>query len=127
MAEDGKLKLLQVCDAVPDDKDTDGISSSDIVVTADGRFVFAGVRGHRQDFDRISRYRVKEDGSLELLGLTPADKIPWGLALSPEGKYLVASAHEGGSITAYRIGDDGGLTEASRVKTDQRIADLVTR
>ncbi|MEK6234691.1 MAG: lactonase family protein, partial [Planctomycetales bacterium] len=80
----GALKLRQVCDAVNKNETKDGVSSSDVAITPDGRFLFAGIRGHKRDFDWISRYRVKSNGEVELLGLTPADKIPWGLALSPD-------------------------------------------
>lgn len=125
--ESGALKLLQVCDAVKPDEPKDGVSSSDIVITPDGRFLFAGIRGHKRDFDWISRYRILESGEVELLGLTPADKIPWGLALSPAGEYLIVSAFEGGTLTAFRIGNGGELNKAASLECDKQISDLVTR
>eukprot|EP00913_Durusdinium_trenchii_P028498 g26726.t1 len=109
----GELKLRQVCDAVGKNRPEGRISSSDIVITPDGRYIFAGLRGHSCDFDHVSRYRVKPNGDLELLGLTPADKIPWGFAFSPDGRYLLVTAFEGATLTAYAIGDDGGLTKAA--------------
>ena len=125
--ESGQLKLRQVCNAVPDNKPKDGVSSSDILVTPDGRFVFAGIRGHQRDFDWISRYRVKENGELELLGLTPADKIPWGLTLSPDGRYLLATAFQGATLTAFKIHQNGDLTKAASLDWDKQITDLVAR
>lgn len=123
----GQLKLRQVCDAVGKDKPKDGVSSSDIVITPDGRFLFAGIRSHERDFDWISRYQVNENGDLELLGLTPADKIPWGLALSPDGQYLLVTAFQGATLTAFHVAKNGGLTKAASVKWDKSISDLVTR
>jgi len=123
----GQLKLRQVCNAVDDDESKEGVSSSDVVITPEGRFLFAGIRGHKRDFDWISRYGVNANGDLELLGLTPADKIPWGLALSPDGRYLLATAFQGGTLTAFRIGDDGGLTKAATLDWDKKVSDLVTR
>lgn len=123
----GELKLRQVCDAVGKSQPKQGVSSSDIVITPDGRFLFAGIRGHQREFDRISRYRIKPNGDVELLGLTPADKIPWGFALSPDGRYLLVTAFQGGTLTAYRIGDDGGLKKSASLKCDKNITDLVTR
>ena len=123
----GSLKLRQICDAVGEDQPQDGVSSSDILITPDGRFLFAGIRGHKRDFDRISRYRIKESGEVELLGLTPADKIPWGLALSPDGNHLLVSAYQGGTITAFEIGDRGDLKEIASLECDLQIADLVAR
>ena len=127
MEKSGALKLRQVCDAVDKDERKQGISSSDIVITPDGRFLFAGIRGHQRDFDWISRYRVKPNGDVELLGLTPADKIPWGLALSPNGRYLLATAYEGATLLAFRIGDDGDVTRVGSFTWDKNISDLVTR
>ncbi|MEQ8791443.1 MAG: beta-propeller fold lactonase family protein [Pirellulaceae bacterium] len=125
--ESGGLKLRQVCDAVGVDEPKQGVSSSDIAITPDGRFLFAGIRGHQRDFDWISRYRIQADGDVELLGLTPADKIPWGLALSPNGRYLLVTAYQGATLTALRIGDDGDLTKVGSIKWDENISDLVTR
>ena len=125
--DSGQLKLRQVCDAVPDNDPKDGVSSSDILVTPDGRFVFAGIRGHQRDFDWISRYSVKENGELELLGLTPADKIPWGLTLSPDGRYLLATAFQGATLTAFKIQQNGDLTKAASLDWDKQITDLVAR
>lgn len=123
----GQLELRQVCDAADEDEPKEGVSSSDIAITPDGRFLFAGIRGHKREFDWISRYRVKEDGEVEFLGLTPADKIPWGLALSPDGQYLLATAFEGATLTAFEIGKDGELTKAASLAWDKQISDLVTR
>ncbi len=123
----GRLKVRQICNAVDEDEPKQGVSSSDILVTPDGRFLFAGIRGHQRKFDWISRYRIKPDGELELLGLTPADKIPWGLTLSPCGRYLLATAYQGATLTAFRIGDGGELTKVASLKWDKNISDLVAR
>ena len=123
----GALTVRQVCDAVDKDETKDGVSSSDIVITPDGRLLFAGIRGHKRDFDWISRYRVKSNGEVELLGLTPADKIPWGLTLSPDGRFLLATAFQGATLTAFKIGDDGNLTRTGSLEWDKNISDVVTR
>jgi len=127
MEESGTLKLRQVCDAVDKDEPQEGGSSSDIVITPDGRFLFAGIRGHKRNFDWISRYGVDSNGDVELLGLTPADKILWGLALSPSGRYLLATAYEGATLTAFWIGDDGTFTKVASLPWDKNISDLVAR
>jgi 6-phosphogluconolactonase len=125
--KNGQLKVKQVCDLIDPNESKDGVSSSDIAITPDGRFLFAGVRGHKRDFDWISRYQIQPNGEVRLLGKTPADKIPWGLTLSPDSKYLIASAFQGETITAYRIGKDGSLKKAASIKCPKQISDLVTR
>lgn len=124
---DGQLVLKQDIAILPEGMSKEGLSASDLEITPDGKFVFAGLRGHRQDFDRIARYRVKADGQAELLGLTPADKIPWGLALSPDAKHLLVSAYNGATLTAYRITNDGDLEKAASLTWDAEISDLLTR
>jgi 6-phosphogluconolactonase len=124
---EGRLKFRKVCDAVASDESKEGISSSDIVITPDGRFLFAGIRGHTRDFNWITRYRIDDSGDVTLLGRIPADKIPWGFALSPDGEYLVVTAYEGGSITAYRTTKDGDLVKAASIACDKNISDIVAR
>jgi len=126
-AESGQLAIRQIADAVPDGESKEGISSSDIVITPDARFLFAGIRGHSRPFNWISRYRIEENGEVALLGLTPADKIPWGFALSPDGSFLVVSAFDGATLTAYQIDDAGELTKVASLAADKNISDIVTR
>lgn len=124
---EGRLKFRKVCDALGADESKAGISSSDIVITPDGRHLFAGIRGHQKAFDLITRYRIGDDGDITLLGRTPADKIPWGFALSPGGEYLFVTAFEGATITAYNVGKDGSLEKASSVPCDKGIFDILAR
>ncbi len=123
---DGQLVLKQDIAILPEGMSKNGLSASDLEITPDGKFIFAGLRGHTQDFDRIARYRVNADGQAELLGLTPADKIPWGLALSPDAKHLLVSAYNGATLTAYRITNEGGLEKAASLSWDAEISDLLT-
>ncbi len=125
--ESGQLKIRQICDAVDEGESKEGISSSDIVITPDGRFLFAGIRGHSRAFDWIARYRIQENGEVALLGLTTADKIPWGFALSPDGAFLVVSAFDGATLNAYRIGEEGGLAKVASLACDKNISDIITR
>jgi 6-phosphogluconolactonase len=124
---DGQLVLKQDIPILPGGMSKEGLSASDLEITPDGKFIFAGLRGHSQDFDRIARYRVGKDGNADLLGLTPADKIPWGLELSPDGKYLLVSAYTGATLTAYRITSEGDLEKAASLSWDAEISDLLTR
>ena len=127
IAKSGQLKLRQICDAVGKEQPRDGVSSSDIVITPNGRFLFAGIRGHTRPFDWISRYRVQENGDLELLGLTLADKVPWGLALSPDHGYLLATAFESGTLIAFKITSSGEILRTGSLPLEKSIFSIVTR
>ncbi|HEV7406706.1 MAG TPA: beta-propeller fold lactonase family protein [Chthoniobacteraceae bacterium] len=123
----GALKLRQVCDSVGANESREGVSASDIVLTPDGRFLFTGIRGHTRPFDWIARYKLKDDGALEFLGFTPADKIPWGLALSPDSRYLLATAFDGATLMAWKIGETGDLAKAGSLAWEKNISAIVTR
>ena len=125
--DNGQLKVEQDISILPPGMSKIGLSASDLLITPDGKYLFAGLRGHRQEFDHISRYRVLEDGKAEFLGLTEADKIPWGLTLSPDGKFLLVSATVGASLSAYRISPDGGLKKVASLAWDPRMSDLIAR
>lgn len=121
----GQLKLKQLCDVLPRGKSKEGLSASDLVLTGDGRFLYSAIRGRRQDFDRLAAYRVQEDGSLRFLGLIVTEAVPWGMTLSPSGRYLLVSCFEGESLLAYEIVDDGSLRKAGRLELPRYISDLV--
>ncbi len=125
--DSGQLKLRQVCDAVKPLFEKKGVSSSDIVITPDGKFLFAGIRGHSQEVDAVSRYRIKEDGTVEHLGMTKADKIPWGFTLSPDGKYVLVTGFKAGTLTAFAIDDSGELRRAAKLTWDPQISDVEAR
>lgn len=127
MNKDGQLKLHQNIEVLPDGMTSEGISASDLKISPDGKYLFAGLRGQRQDFDKITRYRIKDNGDAEFLGFTDADKVPWGLEISPNGKYLLVSATSGASLTAYRITDQGDLIKAGELQWDAGISDLIAR
>ena len=126
-AEDGRLSLWQRSRAVPADAPASGVTSSDIVITPDGRHLYAGIRGHDHAYDFIACYAVGEDGSLAPRGLVPADKIPWGMAVSPDGRYLAVTGFNSATLMVYAIAADGSLTRAATLPWDERITDVIVR
>ena len=70
---------------------------------------------------------MNEDKTLTFLGRTPADAVPWGLAFSPDGRYLLATGTIAGTLQVFRISKEGGLTLATRHGWDDRVTDFVTR
>jgi hypothetical protein len=70
--EDGRLTLWRRSRAVPADVPASGVSSSALVITPDGRHVYAGIRGPDEATNAIACYAVGDDGSL-----TRAATLPW--------------------------------------------------
>ncbi|MEM9016794.1 MAG: beta-propeller fold lactonase family protein [Verrucomicrobiota bacterium] len=124
-ADDGQLSLQQVCDITGFERPEDGISSSDILITPDGRYLFAGIRGNKHDLDFISRYEVLENGEVKHLGLTKADAVPWGLTLSPDASFLFATGFKSGTLMAFRVKEDGDLERVATMDWDENISDIV--
>ena len=79
----GQLKVEQDISVLPPGMSKIGLSASDLLITPDGKFLYAG-RGHRQDFSRISRYRVLEDGKADFLVSPKPTKSPGDLLFLAE-------------------------------------------
>ena len=124
IGSDGQLSLLQVCD--PGSlKPTKAVAASDIEITPDGKFIFVAVRDFGEGtVHAIHRYGINDDGTLKHLGHTPADAIPWGLQLSPSGRYLLVTASRGNTLTAYSISKDGGLDKQLSIEWGKMIRDI---
>jgi len=112
ITDSGALELMEVYEG-PEGETKNRATASDLVITPDGRHLFVGVRNLREEGpDEIICYEIGEDGSLTRKGAIPTDDIPWTLSLSGDGQYLFAVAHRGGSVSAYRVLQDGQLYEA---------------
>ncbi len=126
----GQLTLHQVVDVIPENQRPErGASASDCVISHNGKFLFTGQRSGNEATlpNGINRYRVGDDGSLKHLGLTPTGEIPWGIAFSPDGNYLLATAFKSAILHAFRLTPEGDLEPAATLPIDERISDLVTR
>lgn len=123
---DGQLANVQVCDITGLRLPEDGRSASDIVITPDGKFLFTGLRAAKHGLDHISRWEIREDGLVKHLGLTKADEVPWGMALSPGGDYLVVTGFGAGTLMVFRIADGGDLARVATMAWDKKISDIAT-
>ena len=83
-----------------------GSSSYDVVVSPDGRFLFAPEGG------KIARFAIGADGGLTSLGATPAPGA-FELATSMDERFLYVYVENGGApgLAVYEIGSEGGLSQ----------------
>jgi 6-phosphogluconolactonase len=84
------------------------ISAGEILVARDGKHVYVSSRGD----DTIVVYQAASGtGRLQELQRIPSGGVqPWSLALSPNGRWLLAANETSNAVTAFRVGGDGQLT-----------------
>jgi 6-phosphogluconolactonase (cycloisomerase 2 family) len=86
-----------------------------------------GIRDFGGTADLIARYRVTADGNLEPLPGAPADDVPWGMALSADGRFLAVTNYGSKTLAVYRIDAEGGLERMTTVDVEDRLLDVVVR
>lgn len=105
-SDQGRI-LVQKVDTLPGDF-VGTNTTADIHVHPNGRFLYASNRGH----DSLAIFGVNaEDGTLEPRGHVPSGRTPRNFCLTQDGAYLLAANQDSDSIRAYRIEENGGLTE----------------
>jgi 6-phosphogluconolactonase len=110
-ASRGGLKLKQVVSSLPPRFEGSNLSS-EIVMTADGRFVYVANRLH----NAVAIFVVADDGQLRSLGenWVHADS-PRSLSIDPSGAFLYSCNQRGDSITSFHLNAmTGALTFTGR-------------
>ena len=92
----GRPGAIQTLSTLP--ADYKGKSTgAEVVVSPDGRFVFASNRG----YNSIARFAVARDGALQLLGWTPVGKEPRHFTFDPSGKWVLVGNQIERSVSVY--------------------------
>ncbi|PLT29066.1 lactonase family protein [Peribacillus deserti] len=103
--ETGEFKEVQYISAIPADFNENSQGSA-IHVSSDGRFVYAGNRGH----DSIAVFRVNEESfELTLVEYTSTEgSWPRDFVLDPSEKFLIASNQESSNLVLYERDETSG-------------------
>ncbi|UGB32250.1 lactonase family protein [Metabacillus sp. B2-18] len=104
-SDTGVFTELQYSPAIPEDF-TDNSQGSAIHISSDGRFVYAGNRGH----DSIAVYSVnQENGELSFIEFTSTEgNWPRDFALDPTEKFIVASNQESSNLVLFARDTESG-------------------
>jgi 6-phosphogluconolactonase len=103
----GAMRHKQTIPASPS-KFAGSILSSEIQLTADGRFLYVANRLHSS----VGVFGVADDGQLRMIADTwvHADS-PRSIAIDPGGEYLYSCNQKGDSITSFRINSSSGALQ----------------
>ncbi len=84
-------------------------TASEVAVSADGRFIYAGNRG----YDAITVFRVDdESGTVTLVAQCPTGgSFPRHFALDPSGQWLVVANQKSDTLTTFRVDPASGVPE----------------
>jgi 6-phosphogluconolactonase len=103
---DGVLTLLHTESTLPAGGHA-GNSGSALKLTPDGKFLYAGNRGHNS----VARFAIGDDGIARLLGTTSTQgDWPRDFDIDKSGKVLAVGNQQSHDIRLFRIGPDGDLT-----------------
>lgn len=113
-ADTGKLLRLQKVRLLEDAAVKDNNASA-IKVSADGRFVYAAVRGVNQ----VAVLSANEEGKLELVQMhSTMGNWPRDIGLSRDGKYLLIANQKSGDISVLARDENSGMLS----KTNMQLA-----
>ncbi|MBS0206034.1 MAG: lactonase family protein [Planctomycetes bacterium] len=107
--ESGTLTERQTISTLP--ADFAGTSHcADLKITPNGKFLYGTNRGH----DSIAAYRIGDDGTLTLIGITPSlGKGPQNLLIAGNGTLLLCANLPGNNIAVFQM--DGSTGELKAV------------
>jgi 6-phosphogluconolactonase len=101
----GTLSALQTISSLPAGYSQRN-TCSQIHLTASGRFLYVGNRGHNS----IAGFAVDPGtGHLTAIGQTPTEAVPSAFALDPAGRFLFAAGTASGRLASYRIDAETGV------------------
>jgi 6-phosphogluconolactonase len=110
----GRLYPFETVSALPAEVPLkENYTSAEILVSPDGKFVYATIRGH----DSISVFAVDAtSGKLSFLQNLPCGgKGPRGLGLDPTGRWLIAANQQSGNVVEFSVeAASGKLAPAGR-------------
>jgi 6-phosphogluconolactonase len=100
------------------------LHASDLVIAPDAKLLFVAVRDFNGDEDSVFSFRVETDGKLSLLTRTLVDDIPWKLAMSPSGNYLIVSSSGAKRLSIFKVGSDGSLSQSASIDLPSGATDM---
>ena len=104
----GTLDCFQLASTLPPGVVVDeGMTTAEIEITPDGRWLIASNRGH----NTLAVFAVAEDGRLTWQACYPTEPVPRFFALDPTGHWVLSAGQRSNCLVSYRIDGDTGVLE----------------
>jgi len=113
--ETGALKPGGVVSVLPDDSDIDGMTCSEIRISADGKFAYTANRDTAGNGrDSVSALSIGEDGGLKLLQTIAAGiEVPRNIGLNPSGRWLLVCGQKSNRVVVLNVDPKSGKMAAT--------------
>lgn len=115
--EKGLLNLIQ--NIVTAKERVRGITTADLHVTPDNRFLYISNRDKRNEHDSIIAFKIdSETGRLSLVERFPSEHIPRSFCINQSGKFIYVAGQGDDTLGVYKIRQDNGhLTKITQYET----------
>jgi 6-phosphogluconolactonase len=102
--ESGGLTELQTISTVPEGTSLDNISTSEMFIEPQGKWLYVSNRG----VDTITVFAIGTDGTLTTVERVASPAEPRGFGISPDGRWLLAAGQNDDTIVVFAIDQDSG-------------------
>lgn len=112
----GQLKFIQGVMAQEDK--TAALTTADLHMTPDNKFLYASLRDKNKKQDAILLYKIKDDGQLTYIERFPCENIPRSFCVSETGDYVYVAGQRANMLGVYSINKETGhLTKVTQYET----------
>ena len=107
--EEGSLTEIQTIPTLPEGTDLEGMSTAEVLVSPDGRFLYGSNRGHNS----IVVFEIsEEDGTLRFVERESTQgETPRNFGIDPSGRFLLAANQNSDSVVVFKIDPSSGGLE----------------
>lgn len=101
----GKLTLIADITTLPDTDPKDyGSKCAEVAITPDGLHLYASNRAFAPKFkDTIAVFDIAKDGKLTLAQQVDCPPFPRGMALMPDGKFLLVASQTNSEVASFKV------------------------
>ena len=108
--EKGLLKLMK--NIVTTNKDVESITTADLHITPDNKFLYISNRDDKNERDSIIGFHIDpKNGRLSIIKHFPSEHFPRSFCTSKSGRYLYVAGQGDAKLGVYKIHPDTGYLE----------------